>query len=910
MRRRRPSAFVRSASERRCVARRTEKASGSLADEIAELEAKLREAKAALPGVTDGEKQFHARVTEAYREQSNDIVGFERSVAYQMAYVQMAAASQQHAAWFRWEQDFKELTTFLEALYITIGDGAWQLLRGPGNQRVDRAERKQPDTWNHKDFAIYVPSSKSMQSYLPVIDPKAGEQFATPKDIAALQSCWDAKYSGRTRRHMEKAGILAFDGMFLVKGFYFSKREGKFVGRVKGTTDEEVLSGMAIPEGELANEAIQLFWISHCGKVQVPMGFHFVRAVDPDDLAKRLFEAYVRIEAAGFITLGGVTDGATVMKSTQDALKKLVEETTAGRTGTEYDALIDYDHWLKSARGGVWHNDLYNGRGVADGDGHFFSFETLKNLKGSKVAAVRELFAHLTTADLEPSVDEMDTQLALNVVDAETIAGLEEVVRMLTAKKAIGAEAKLAEVESLCEYLTLLGNADSAFRKNKPFAEIEAALKAFHEYMRDNAAIVAGLNKNGESVRLETKAAWDSAAKPNSDQRYESAGPLDFALDDDGEVTPGKVAFMPVAELGDSTVVLAARSIRMRGKSPPPDRLEYLVRNSELNDYEPTWVPAAALAAITASLPTPRQQQQRVPTQTRNLLSKLSRDSLAWNLQGFRNVTRRLAALAVGTSRPRYWSTNRVENHNSLHRYKNKHENCQQYANFDAKATLLMMIQNLMWFPFGKRRTSYAMTADAESDGSSDDDDEPKQRMSLLKKKRRAPVSEGDDEVIDLVAPTSAQKDAYAKAEHSRTRASGVELKKIVRKVRGPKGAAAPNELEPCPDDAHSCRGSNCGSINQRATSDSIGAALKQASKQLPPLAMVTCADCQSVSMHLQCLGKTVRSQARQEGEAAICNGTGWLCTQCKRKVPKAPKVPKVPAEKKKKQPAPASPTK
>ena len=168
---------MRSASERRCVARRTEKASGSLADEIAELEAKLREAKAALPGVTDGEKRFHARVTEAYREQSNDIVGFERSVAYQMAYVQMAAASQQHAAWFRWEQDFKELTTFLEALYITIGDGAWQLLRGPGNERVDRAEHRQPDTWNHKDFAIYVPSSKSMQSYLPVIDPNAGEQF-------------------------------------------------------------------------------------------------------------------------------------------------------------------------------------------------------------------------------------------------------------------------------------------------------------------------------------------------------------------------------------------------------------------------------------------------------------------------------------------------------------------------------------------------------------------------------------------------------------------------------------------------------------------------------------------------------------------------------------------------------------
>jgi hypothetical protein len=248
-----------------------------------------------------------------------------------------------------------------------------------------------------------------------------------------------------------------------------------------------------------------------------------------------------------------------------------------------------------------------------------------------------------------------------------------------------------------------------------------------------------------------------------------------------------------------------------------------------------------------------------------------------------------------------------------LHRYKNKHENCQQYANFDAKATLLMMIQNLMWFPFGKRRTSYAMTADAESDGSSDDDDEPKQRTSLLKKKRRAPVSEGDDDAIDLVAPTSALKDAYAKAEHSRTRASGVELKKNVRKVRGSKGAAAPNELEPCPDDAHSCRGSNCGSINQRATSDSIGAALKPASKPLPPLAMVTCADCQSVSMHLQCLGKTVRSQARQEGEAAIRDGTDWLCTQCKRKVPKAPKapkVPKVPAEKKKKQPAPASPTK
>jgi hypothetical protein len=288
-----------------------------------------------------------------------------------------------------------------------------------------------------------------MQSYLPVIDPEAGEQFATPKDIAALQSCWDAKYSGRTRRHMKKPGFLAFDGMFVVKGFMFSKREGKFVGRVKGTTDEEVLSGMAIPEGDLANEAIQLFWISHCGKVQVPMGFHFVRTVDPDDLAKRLFEAYVRIEKAGFITLGGVTDGATVMKSTQDALKKLVEETTERRTGTEYDALIDYDHWLKSVRGAVWHNDLYNGRGVADGDGHFFSFETLKNLQGSKKAAVRALFAHLTTADLEPSVDEMDTQLALNVVDAKTIAGLEEVVRMLTAKMDIGAEAKLVEVESL-----------------------------------------------------------------------------------------------------------------------------------------------------------------------------------------------------------------------------------------------------------------------------------------------------------------------------------------------------------------------------------------------------------------------------------------------------------------------------
>jgi hypothetical protein len=898
-----------------------------MAEEIDALKAELAAAKEATPGHTDGEKRMHALVTQAYFAQQEDLESLERSPAYQLTTVQLMAFGNAHAAAFRWKEDFEELTTLLTAAYIIMGDTAYQILRGPGNARVDRANFEQPDTWNPEDFVFKLPGPSTVRSYLPTPDKDAGNEFVTKANIDTLKARWRAVHGSRRHRGMKKAGFFAWDGMYLVKGMMFNKRLRQYVGRVKPTSDEDVLTHAEIDGSELANEVIQLFWISHCGKVQVPMGFHFVNAIDSDELGDKLFDAYLRLDAAGFITLGGFTDGAASMKKAQRRLKECVEE-----AGGQYDAFIDYDHWTKCGRGAVWHKELYNGRGVIDGDGHFFSFETLRSMKASKVPAVAALFAHLTHADLNPQVDEMMTQLALNVIGPKVIDALKTVETMLRANEPIGCDVTLGSVESLREYLELLAAVDSAFRESKPLVTIEAALKELHDYLTDNTAIVAALSKTGACVRLVSATEWRDTADAASNQRYCVEGGDASDDDDDADADDGAEAgeadadaeagplpgskgptFKPVTKLDASTTVLAARHIRKRGKAADADRLEYLVRNPSLEAGRPTWVPSAALPAG-AVLPTPRVAQQRCPKQAANLMPKQSRRSVGWNLRSIRNVARHIEELGLGISRTRYWGTNRLENNNSLHRYSNPKQTCADYALFAVKADFLMQVESLGWFKLGPRRISYARTPDAksededsdsedsdseESDGEESDGEESDgvaaiARMGVIKRKR--PISEvtrsTSEELSDPTAPTDAEHAAFVRQTNAQIVKSRNAPGARNLKRGGTQAGGAEAECETCAE-AESCTGADCAYPTRRATHVSVEAAkaaeLGKPASKLPEFAIVTCSECTSMRMHLRCLGKTVKGKLRKAADDAIRQGSAWLCVCCARRQSRRP---------------------
>ena len=893
-----------------------------MAEEIDALKAELAAAKEATPGHTDGEKRMHALVTQAYVAQQDDLERLERSPAHQLTTVQLMAFGNTHAAAFRWKDDFEELTTLLTAAYIIMGDTAYQILRGPGNARVDRAEFEQPDTWNSDDFVFKLPGPSTVRSYLPTPDKDAGNEFATQANIETLKARWSAVHGSRRHRGMKKAGFFAWDGMYLVKGMMFNKRLRQYVGRVKPTSDEDVRTHAKIDGSELANEVIQLFWISHCGKVQVPMGFHFVNAIDSDELGEKLFEAYLRLDAAGFITLGGFTDGAASMKKAQRRLKTLVVEADG-----QYDEFIDYDHWTKCGRGAVWHKELYNGRGVIDGNGHFFSFETLKSMKASTVPAVAALFAHLTHADLNPDVDEMMTQLALNVIGPKVIEALKTVETMLKADEPIGCDVTLGTVESLREYLALLAAVDSAFRESKALVTIEAALKELHDYLTDNTAIVAALKKTGAltgaCVRLVTAKEWRETADAASAQQYCVEGDDSSADDDDAadngaedgeaeteaetEAPTGRKGptFKPVTKLDASTTVLAARHIRKLGKAADAadDRLEYLVRNSSLEAGRPTWVPSAALPDG-AVLPTPRVAQQRCPKKAANLMPKQSFRSVGWNLRSIRNVARRIEELGLGISRTRYWGTNRLENNNSLHRYSNPKQTCTDYALFAAKADFLMRVESLGWFPVGRRRTSYARTPDAKSEDEDSDSEESDSEESdgeaanagagvLVRKRRISEVSRGaSEELIDLSAPTDAEHAEFTRATNAQIVRSRVAPGARHLKRGGTQAGGAEADLETCAD-AERCTGADCLYPTRRATHASVAAAkaaeLGKPASKLPEFAIVTCSECTSMRMHLRCLGKTVKGKARKAADDAIRQGSAWLCVCCTRRQSRRP---------------------
>ena len=894
-----------------------------MAEEIDALKVELAAAKEASPGHTDGEKKMHALVTQAYDAQQEDLDSLESSPAYQLTKAQLMAFGNAQAAAFRWKEDFEELTTLLTAAYIIMGDTAYQILRGPGNARVDRAEFEQPDTWNSDDFVLKLPGPSTVRSYLPTPDKGAGNEFVTQANIENLNARWSAVHGSRRHRGMKRAGFFAWDGMYLVKGMMFNKRLRQYVGRVKPTSDEEVRGQAKIDDSELANEVIQLFWISHCGKVQVPMGFHFVNAIDSDQLGDMLFDAYLRLEAAGFITLGGFTDGAASMKKAQRRLKELVEE-----AGGQYDAFIDYDHWTKCGRGAVWHKELYNGRGVIDGDGHFFSFETLKSMKASTVPAVAALFAHLTHADLNPSVDEMMTQLALNVIGPKVIGALKTVEEMLKANEPIGCDVTLGTVESLREYLALLAAVDSAFRESKPLVTIEAALKELHDYLTDNTAIVAALQKkgalSGACVRLVTAKEWRETADAASDQRYcvEGDDALDevtLEADDDADDTETEAeaeaptgskgpTFKPVTKLDASTTVLAARHIRKWGKTADADRLEYLVRNSSLEAGRPTWVPSAALPAD-AVVPRPRIAQQRCPKQAANLMPTQSFQSVGLNLRSIRNVARHIEALGLGISRTRYWGTNRLENNNSLHRYSNPKQTCADYALFAVKADFLMRVESLGWFPVGPRRTSYARTPDArsededsdsedsdseESDGEESDGEAASAGAGVLVRKRR--ISEvartASEELIDSTAPADAEHAAFVRTANAQIVRSRVAPGARHLKRGGTQAGGTEADFETCAD-AERCMGADCLYPTRRATHASVevakAAAPGKPASKLPEFAIVTCSECTSMRMHLRCLGKTVKGKARKAADDAIRQGSAWLCVCCARKLSRRP---------------------
>jgi hypothetical protein len=576
---------------------------------------------------------------------------------------------------------------------------------------------------------------------------------------------------------------------------------------------------------------------------------------------------------------------------------------------------------------------------------------TLTGLKNSKQAAVSKLFKHLTNNDLCPK-DEMETQLALNVVSAETIQALDATIVILKDGEDIGAKVTLGQVESLRDYLALLGAVDSAFRKNKSLTEIEAALKALDDYMTDNLAIIAGLDASGESVRYAPKKEWEAAASVNAQQRYENAA---CAAAADGEEAGGdakdRVTFQTVATLDDSVVIIAARSILLKpaqvrtpkastsvpGKpkkskpapapaAPAGPRREYLVRHVSLNGGEPTWVPEAALPPANPgdpARPTPRAAQHRNPDQTTNMMAKVSRDSLKWNLRSIRSVAGRIRKLKLRKSRPRYWSTNRVENHNSLHRAQTPFETAKQYAENDSKATFLMQIENSKRFRFGRRKWSYARAPDAddksESDGddSGDDDDDlaPAAPLSPLsaviaqkkaaKRARadmRASTSEDEDAVIDLTVATIKGRQEWAKKQNDAAKEGQRGVKPSPhRKFKRRDGADSEDckDLEDCV--GCSCSGDGCQDPDRRATQEAIGKAIgstKKGAAKLPGMAMVTCGASQGCehSMHLQCLGRTTKSKDRNKAAEAIREGDTWLCVSCLRAQPKQRKNAKASA--------------
>lgn len=400
-------------------------------------------------------------------------VPLEQSVSFLLVMAQlMAWSATTVSTGFKWTKQFRGLFVLCLTLYICIGETSYSLLRGPGV--LGKA-----GLFTTLAFNVFLPSPRHLRRYLPGLDPKSGTEFVTPKNLETLQAKWKALMG-----NAPMVGFIAYDGMFIVKGFFYSLRRflltgDGWIGRVTETTDAQVAAGAHVPQSELANEAFQLYFISLDGKVQIPIGHIFVRGIDATAVSSALFAGIQRLESAGFTVLGCVSDGEAAMKSVQDLLTALM--TVGDRAGAVWCNFMDYDHLLKCLRNVLLNRELVN-------EGHYFGMDVIRCLHASSNADVKALFAHLVEQDLNPK-DRQNTQRALNICSRRTIDALKAVEAMIEAGVEIGA-AKYrgntllqGQIVEMRYYLELVTACDEEFRSSGTLAKLLAAYAKLDAYL-------------------------------------------------------------------------------------------------------------------------------------------------------------------------------------------------------------------------------------------------------------------------------------------------------------------------------------------------------------------------------------------------------------------------------------------
>ena len=436
-----------------------------LLDAAVETQAKAdQERLAKVSAVTDGASGPSA---------DSEGVPLEQSVSFLLVMAQlMAWSATTVSTGFKWTKQFRGLFVLCLTLYICIGETSYSLLRGPGV--LGKA-----GLFTTLAFNVFLPSPRHLRRYLPGLDPKSGTEFVTPKNLETLQAKWKALMGDAPM-----VGFIAFDGMFIVKGFFYSLRRflltgDGWIGRVTETTDAEVDFGAHVPQSELANEAFQLYFISLDGKVQIPIGHIFVHGIDATAVSSALFAGIVRLESAGFTVLGCVSDGEAAMKSVQDLLAALM--TAGDRAGAVWCNFMDYDHLLKCLRNVLLNRELVN-------EGHYFSVDVIRCLHASSNADVKALFAHLVEQDLNPK-DKQNTQRALNICSRRTIDALKVVEAMIAANIEIGAAKyrgktlQQGQIVEMRYYLELVTACDEEFRSSGTLAKLLAAYQKLDSYL-------------------------------------------------------------------------------------------------------------------------------------------------------------------------------------------------------------------------------------------------------------------------------------------------------------------------------------------------------------------------------------------------------------------------------------------